>query len=626
MSFPTPVPNAAPNPSPDPADSPTGTLAELFLTAVENHGAHLAYRYFPNEGRDLDGVTFDEVYELVRAASAGLRELGLTRGDRVAILSENRPEWAIVDHACMCTGIFDVPIYNTLTISQVAHILENSQVRLVFASNAAQAEKALEASEQIAGDLRVVMFDPKDLPNDSVLVWRDFMEHGRNAAAGGDQRFRATALEAGPEDIATILYTSGTTGDPKGVMLTHKNLSSNVQAVQRVLPPVSDDTSLVFLPLSHVLQRMVSFLHFYDGVTQVFAHSMDTVAGDLRIVRPNIAVSVPRLFEKVFNVVMEAQGIKKKLVGWAREVGEAWAEERLAGREPSGVLKLRYAIAVALVFRKVRAALGGRVRYFVSGGAPLSVEINRFFFSAGVQILEGYGLTETSPVTNLNTPEHFRIGTVGRPIPGTEVRIGPNGEVMIRGPQVMKGYYELPEATAEAVDAEGWFHTGDIGEIDDDEFLTITDRIKDIIVTAGGKNVAPQPIENLLKADDFIEQAVMLGDRKSYCVLLVVPNFINLEAWARRSGINAPGGRKALLASKPVQEHMEARVTACLTDLARYERPKKIGLIEAPFTIDDGTLTPTQKVKRRAVQAQYQDLIHAFYAEENYDQTVFVEV
>ncbi len=625
MSSPAGVPNAAPNAAPDPADPPTGTLAELFLTAVENHGANLAYRYFPDEGGDLKGVTFDEVYELVRAASAGLRELGLTRGDRVAILSENRPEWAIVDHACMCTGIFDVPIYSTLTVSQVVHILENSQVRLVFVSDAAQAEKALEASRQIAADLRVVMFDPTDSPDEAVLVWRDFMEHGRNAAADGDQGFRVTALEARPEDIATLLYTSGTTGNPKGVMLTHDNLASNVGAVQRVLPPVSDDTSLVFLPLSHVLQRMVSFLHFYDGVTQVFAHSMATVAGDLKIVRPNIAVSVPRLYEKVFNTVMEAQGVKKRLVRWARRVGEAWADERLSGRKPSGVLRFRYAIAGALVFRKVRSALGGRVRYFVSGGAPLSAEINRFFFSAGVQILEGYGLTETSPVTNLNTPERFRIGTVGRPIPGTEVQIGDNGEVLIRGPQVMKGYYELPEATAKAVDAEGWFHTGDIGEIDDDGFLTITDRIKDIIVTAGGKNVAPQPIENLLKADDFIEQAVMLGDRESYCVLLVVPNFTNLEAWARSSGINAPG-RKALLSSKPVQEHMEARVMACLTGLARYETPKKIGLIEAPFTIDDGTLTPTQKVKRRAVQAQYRDLIDAFYAEENFDQTLFVEV
>jgi long-chain acyl-CoA synthetase len=408
------------------------------------------------------------------------------------------------------------------------------------------------------------------------------------------------------------------------VILTHNNLSTNVRAGKLVLPPVSAEIALVFLPLSHVLQRMVSFLHFSSGVTQVFAHSMYTVAEDLKVVRPNIAVSVPRLYEKVFNTIMEAQGIKKVLVRWAREVGGAWADAKLAGEVPSGPLRLAYAVMNFLVFRKIREAMGGRVRYFVSGGAPLSPEINRFFYSAGIQIYEGYGLTETSPVTNMNTPEYLKIGTVGKPLPGTEIRIGENGEILVRGPQVMRGYYELPEATAEALDADGWFHTGDVGEIDADGFLKITDRIKDIIVTAGGKNVAPQPIENRLKADEFIEQAVMLGDRESYCVLLVVPSFPNLEAWAGKNGINAPDPA-ALLASKPVQEQMERRVMARLGDLAPHETPKKIGLITDPFTVEDGTLTPTQKVKRRAVEARYRDLVRDFYAEENFDKTMFVE-
>jgi long-chain acyl-CoA synthetase len=609
----------------NPADLPTGTLAELFLTAVEKYGDTLAYRYFPDEGNDLEDVTFDEVYAVVRSTAAGLQELGLTRGDRVAILSENRLEWVVVDFACLCTGVLDVPIYSTLTVPQVGYILENSQAKMVFVSDAGQAEKALAASRQIGRDVRVVMFDAAAPPEEGVLMWRDFLEHGRHAAADADQHFRAGALEARPDDVATVLYTSGTTGDPKGVTLTHNNLYSNVKSIELLLPQISGDTSLVFLPLSHVLQRMVSLLHFFSGVTQGFAHSMYSVAEDLRIIRPHVAVSVPRLYEKVYNTVMEAQGIKKVLVQWAREVGAAWADVKLAGREPSGLLKFAYALADAVVFRKIRSAMGGRVRYFVSGGAPLSPEINRFFFSAGIRILEGYGLTETSPVTNLNTPDHLRIGTVGRPIPGTEVRIGEGGEILIRGPQVMKGYYELPEATAAALDADGWFSTGDVGSLDEDGFLTITDRIKDIIVTAGGKNVAPQPIENRLKADDFIEQAVMLGDRESYCVLLVVPSFTNLEAWARQSGIVA-SGPKALLASKPVQEHMEARVMARLEGLARYETPKKIGLIEAPFTVEDGTLTPSQKVKRKAVKDRYRGLIDAFYDEENFDQTVFVEV
>ena len=609
----------------NPADIPRGTLAELFLAAVEKHGNSVAYRYFPNEGSDQEDVTFEEVYTRVRAAAAGLQELGLTRGDKVAILSENRLEWAITDFACLCGGVLDVPIYSTLTAPQVAYILEDSQAKMVFVSDAEQAEKALEACRQIGRDLRVLVFDPPDPPLEDVLVWRDFLEHGRHAAADGDQRFRAGALEARPEDVATILYTSGTTGDPKGVMLTHNNLWSNVKSTERVLPPVSGDTSLVFLPLSHVLQRMVSLFHFSDGVTQALAHSMHTVAEDLKIVRPDIAVSVPRLYEKVYNTVMEAQGISKMLVQWAREAGGAWADEKLAGREPSGVLKFCYAIADALVFRRIRSAMGGRIRYFVSGGAPLSPEINRFFFSAGIQILEGYGLTETSPVTNLNTPEHFRIGTVGKPIPGTEVRIGDGGEILIRGPQVMKGYYHRSEATVQAIDPDGWFSTGDVGALDEDGFLTITDRIKDIIVTAGGKNVAPQPIENRLKADDFIEQAVMLGDRESYCVVLLVPSFPNLEAWARKSGIAASDPR-ALLSSKPVQEHMEARVMARLEGLANYERPKKIGLVLTPFTVDNGTLTPTQKIKRNVVKARHRELIDAFYDEMNFDQTVFVEV
>ena len=608
----------------DPDDLPSGTLAELFLTAVEKHGDRLAYEYFPDEGSGLKGITFDEVYEVVSSAAAGLQALGLSSGDKVAILSENCPEWALADFACLCTGILDVPIYDTLTISQVAYILENSEARLVFVSDAGQAEKALEASRQIGRDIRVVMFNATDPPEDDVLVWRDFLEHGRSAAAGGDRGFRAKALEAGPEDVATILYTSGTTGDPKGVMLTHNNVSSNVRSITRVLPTKTGDSSLVFLPLSHVFQRTGSYLHFSHGVTQVFAHSMSTVAADLKIVRPHIAISVPRLYEKIYNVIMEVQGIKKKVLQWAQEVGGAWADEKLAGREPSGVLKFKHAIADVLVFRRIRSEMGGRVRYFVSGGAPLSAEINRFFFSAGIQIYEGYGLTETSPGTNFNTPEHLRIGTVGRPIPGTEIRIGEGGEVVVRGPQVMKGYYAMPEATAKAIDAEGWFSTGDVGEIDKDGFLRITDRIKDIIVTAGGKNVAPQPIENRLKGDDFIEQAVMLGDRRSYCVVLVVPSFPNLEAWARKSGINAPS-QKLLLASKPVQEYMEARVLACLEDLASYEKPKKIGLIAAPFTVEDGTLTPTQKVKRRVVEDKHRNLIDAFYKEENFDQTVFVE-
>ena len=608
----------------NPADLPESTLVNLFLDASDRYGDRLAYRYFADAGDGLTDLSFREVYEVVRAAAAGLAALGLSRGDKVAILSENRWEWLVSDFACLCSGVLDVPVYNTLTVPQVAYILENSQARLLFVSSAEQMEKAEAVRRQLDAHIDIVAYDSLQSPVDGVLSWEEFLARGRASAETDDERFQATARQARPDDVATILYTSGTTGNPKGVMLTHNNLASNVEAVRRVIASLDDDTSLLFLPLCHVLQRMISYFHFAEGITQALAHSMDTVAHDLKVVRPSVVTSVPRLYEKIYNKVMEAEGLKKKMVRWSQKVGEAWAEETLAGRTPRGVLKFTYRIADLLLFRKIRAALGGRIRYFVSGGAPLAPDINRFFFSAGIWILEGYGLTETSPVTNCNTFEDFRIGTVGRPVPGTDIRIGKSGEILIRGPQVMKGYYNLPEQTAKAMDPEGWFHTGDVGEIDDDGFLRITDRIKDIIVTAGGKNVAPQPIENRLKTNDYVEQAVMIGDRRPFCVLLVVPSFPNVEAWARKIGLDVTD-RKALLARRELQDLMEEQVFGQFEGLARYETPKKIGLLASPFTIEDGTLTPTQKVKRRAVESRYKEIIDTFYAPESVDQAVFVE-
>jgi long-chain acyl-CoA synthetase len=352
-----------------------------------------------------------------------------------------------------------------------------------------------------------------------------------------------------------------------------------------------------------------------------YPRSLETVADDLRTVRPTVQVSVPRVYEKVYNKVMEAEGVKGRLVQWAREVGEAWVAETLADREPSGALKLVHRIADALVFKKIRAAVGGRVRWFVSGGGPLSPDINRFFYSAGLTILEGYGLTETSPVTNVNTEENFSIGTVGLPVPGTEVKIAPDGEILVRGPQVMKGYLGRPDATAAAIEDDGWFHTGDIGELEEG-FLRITDRKKDILVTAGGKNVAPQPIENLLKKNVFIDQAVMVGDGRRFVSLLVVPAFPNLTSWAQAHGI-APTDAESLCGHPEVQQMMKDVIFGELRDLARFETPKKVALIASEFTIEDGSLTPTQKVKRRVVEDRYAELIEAFYAEENEDRTMF---
>jgi long-chain acyl-CoA synthetase len=609
----------------NPADLPRGTLVDLFFEAMDRFPDHVAFRHH-RDGQWHD-ISHRDALDAVQKGAAALRAHGLDRGDRAAILSENRPEWALADYACLTSGVVDVPIYATLTPGQIAYILKDSGARLVFVSDNEQLEKI----EQIRGELEalehVVVFDPPASPPKGVIAWDDFLEIGaRQANALSREEFRSQAEGADPEDTATILYTSGTTGDPKGVMLSHDNLHSNVRASAQLLPVDESDLTLSFLPLSHVFQRMVDYLLFSRGCTIAYARSIETVSDDLKAIRPTIVVSVPRLYEKVYAKVTEASGAKGALVGWARRVGARWADARLEGREPDALTKLQYSVARALVFKKLSEGVGGRLRYFVSGGAPLSPDINRFFFSAGIMILEGYGLTETSPVTNVNTPNdfpaNFRIGTVGRPVPGTEVRIAEDGEILIRGPQVMKGYFNRPEETREAITEDGWFHTGDVGEIDEDGFLRITDRKKDLIVTAGGKNVAPQPIESLLKKNRFMDQPVLVGDRRKFISLLLVPDFQNLEAWARENGIGF-SDRRELLSAPGVQKLLEEEVQTELSHLARFEMPKKLVLLDEEFTIEDGSLTPTQKVKRRVVEKRFDDVIDALYLEGNEKQSVF---
>jgi long-chain acyl-CoA synthetase len=603
---------------------PRGTLTQLFFDAIEAGGSGVAMRYFPGEGEHLVDISHEEMLDLVRACADGLLAAGLSPDQRVAILAENRPEWAIADYGSLCGRFQDVPIHSTLPAEQIAYILKDSGACLVFAADTEQMEKVLQASESVDHEVSIVVFDPpEDLP-EGVTTWDEFLDRGR-ALEGrrSPTEFKAHASTARPEEVATILYTSGTTGNPKGVMLTHDNLFSNVFATSATLPAGEGQTTLSFLPLSHVFQRMVDYLHFSLGVTLVYAHSVYTVAEDMKVVKPNVVCAVPRLYEKVYSAVMGASGVKKKLIDWAVSVGAEWVEYRKSGREPGLGFKLRYALADKLVFSKVKAGIGGHLRYFVSGSAPLSPEINAFFYGMGITILEGYGLTETSPVTNVNTFEDFRIGTVGKPIRGTEIKLEEDGEILIRGRQVMKGYLNLPEATASAIDSDGWFRTGDIGEIDDDGFLRITDRKKDLLKTSGGKYVAPQQIENMLKLHRLIEQAVVVGDGRKFCAVIVVPDFLVLASWAKESGLDVtdPG---ELIARSEVQEMFEMEVKSQLHGLARYEMPKKIGLLPRVFSIEDGTLTPTQKVKRRVVEKRYAGMIESFYDEASVDQTMFV--
>jgi long-chain acyl-CoA synthetase len=589
-----------------------GTLAQLFFEAVERYDKPDALQskvrgaYQPISHRTLA--------TRVRHIGLALRALGIERGARVGILSENRPEWAIADYACLTTGLVDVPVYPTLPAEQIAYILKDAGVVALFVSTDVQAAKVAEVRPSLPALRYVIGCGDTTWPGVD-LNFDELEARGKDVpSAPSPDRYRAEALTAKPDDLATLIYTSGTTGEPKGVMLTHDNFYSNVSVCADVLP-FRNDVALSFLPLSHVFERMGDYLMMACGVSIAYAESIDTVPTNMQEVRPTVMMSVPRLYEKMYSRVLEnalAGGqVKKRIFFWARGVADKWADETLAGRTPRGLLAFAYRVAQKLVFSKLKARTGGRMRYFVSGGAPLAPEINKFFYAAGLTILEGYGLTETSPVIAVNTPQHFRIGTVGRPIPGVEVVIAPDGEILTRGPHVMKGYYNKPEATREAIDADGWLHTGDIGELREG-FLAITDRKKDIIVTAGGKNIAPQPIENRLKANKFFTEVVMIGNKRSYPAALVVPNFALLEEWAKSKGI-AFASREELVGKPEVEAFYEARTRELLPDLAQFEKIKKLALLTREFSVDEGELTPTLKVKRRVIEQKYKDLIDRMY-------------
>jgi long-chain acyl-CoA synthetase len=592
-----------------------GTLTKLFFDSVSKFNRPDALQV--KVGGVYKPISHSQVADRVRHAARGLSSLGVRRGDRVAILSENRPEWAIADYACLTAGLTDVPIYPTLPADQIAYILKDSGAVAIFISNKTQADKIREIRTQIPGLKTVIGFD--EVPGLTNMSMGELEKRGGEGETSlAIATYREDALTVKPDDLATIIYTSGTTGEPKGVMLTHDNIYSNVEASRRAIPFEGNDVGLSFLPLSHIFERMAGhYLMFATGTSIAYAESIDTVPANMQEVRPTLVLSVPRLYEKMYARVLESAltggFLKKKIFFWARGVAERWANERLAGREPGWVLGKQYGIAQKLVFSKLKTRTGGRLRYFVSGGAPLAPEINKFFYAAGLEILEGYGLTETSPVIAVNTPDNFRIGTVGKAIDGVEIKIAGDGEILTRGPHVMKGYYNKPDATRESIDPDGWFHTGDIGELRDG-FLAITDRKKDIIVTAGGKNIAPQPLENKVKTNKYVAQAVMLGDKRKFPSMLIVPNFDQLERWAKNRNIIWTD-RAQLLRMPTIQAKMEQEVNKELAGAAHFEVPKKIGLIEHDFSIEKGELTPTQKVKRRAIDKNYKALIDSLYDE-----------
>jgi long-chain acyl-CoA synthetase len=591
------------------------TLADLFLVAAGFHKPdHLLHK--------VDGefrpVSTAELLDRVRRVWQALGGLGVGRGDRVALMADNGPHWPTVDFATQCLGAATVPVYPTLLPETAAFILADSGAKVAFIHRREQLDGLLARRAEMPAVSRFVLIegDPPAPGSDAdgVISFAELL------ASGGDadpDRFEASVEAVVPGDLASLVYTSGTTGKPKGVMLTHGNFVSNVCTAMTLLDIRSEQTALSFLPLSHVFERTVNYCYFYKGLTVAYAESVAAVAQNLQEVKPHLFVSVPRVYEKVLAKVREgvakASPVQQKIFHWAEGVAREALPYRLEGEHPPGWLGLRLAVADGLVFSTIKQRLGGRFEFAVSGGAPLGRDVAEFFWSAGIPIYEGYGLTETSPVIAVNTPGEVRLGTVGRPIPGVEVRIAADGEILARGPNVMKGYFGHPEATAEAIDADGWFHTGDIGEIDGDGFLKITDRKKEILVNAYGKNVAPAPIENALKASRFVSQAVVVGDRRKYLSALLVPDFEVLAPWARERGLDA-ADPEALIADPRVRERFRQEVEAVNGTLAHYEQIVAWDLLPAEFTIETGELTPTQKVKRRVIHENYGDRIERLYA------------
>jgi long-chain acyl-CoA synthetase len=609
------------------AETPTDQLPAADFRTIADLPFHVMGR-FPKPmlvGRcrngGIDGMSSKQVFERVRDLSLGLGALGIRAGDRVVIMAESRPEWLLADLAILSVGGVTVPIYPTLSAIQARYILQDSAARAVIVSTRAQLEKIQEVRPQLPSiDVVALMDGWQTSDSPSVISLESIAERGHHrmsAEWGAGKEFKDAAKRIKPPDLATVIYTSGTTGEPKGVMLSHGNLVSNVHAGADVLQLTQDDVALSFLPLSHGFERTVSYIYLLSGVTLAFAESFETIGRDIAAVRPTLMTGVPRVFEKLHARIMEkgqgASGVKRAIFGWAIGAGTKRGAAELRGRSLGLVSRFQAALADRLVFAKIRENLGDRIRYLVSGSAPLPVGIAEFFQGIGLPIIEGYGLTETSPILTVNPPDAPRVGSVGRAIPGVELKIADDGEILARGPNIMSGYLNKPEATADVV-RDGWFHTGDIGTIDEHGYLTITDRKKDLLVTSGGKKIAPQPIEALLKQSPIVAEAVLLGDRRKFAAVLIVPEFATLERRLKELG-RPPGSRADLATRADVLGLYQEIVDALNRELAQFERIKKIAILPREFSIESGELTPTLKVKRKVVEERYKAEIEALYAE-----------
>jgi long-chain acyl-CoA synthetase len=567
-------------------------------------------------------ITSAEAYGRVRALAARLAAWGVVKGDRVALLSENRWEWPVTDFAALALGAVDVPLYTTLTAEQVGYMLRDCGAKVAVVSSWEQVEKLRAAGELPALERIVVMDAVPPTHRDKTAMDGapsvvEFAELLADAAAmqERDAEFDARVREVQPDDLATIIYTSGTTGEPKGVMLTHGNMASNLCYSSREFPFSERDCCISFLPLSHVTARHLDYVLMLEHVTLAHCPHFNQITTAMKQVRPTVLVAVPRVYEKIRQAVEgKSHGVKKRILNWALAVGKRHRAQTLAGKQPGG---LRWKLADRLVFAKIRAAFGGRVWLFVSGGAPLGMDTAEWFADVGILIFEGYGLTETSPLIALDTPKRHRIGTVGAVLPNVEARFAPDGELEVRGPSVFHGYWNKPDETAEAFTGDGWFRTGDIGKIDADGFLSITDRKKEMLKTSGGKMIAPQPIEGKLKARMLVANAALVGDKHKFACALISPNFAILESWARVKGVSYPmGDRKALVQVPQVVARYQRIVDELNATLAPYQTIKRIAVVPDEWTVETDELTPSMKLKRRVVEQKYAAEIAEFYKDE----------
>jgi long-chain acyl-CoA synthetase len=588
------------------------TLPELFIKAAERYDRPNTLVYRDDHG--WQPISSAEVVSRARAIALGLHSLGLQKGDRAAILAHNSPNWTLADAGCQFAGVLDVPIYTTLAPATITYILNDSGAKAIFIDTAEALERLRPELPNCPGLEHIILFDGAV---DPAISLEELIRRGNETGAAEPGLVDSLSAATSPSDIATLIYTSGTTGEPKGVMLTHANIISNVIDAGAEYTFADQDISLSVLPLSHIFERTAMYLYIFNGMAVHFARSIDKIPDDLQEVRPTILIGVPRIFEKVYAraklKAAQTGGVKEKIFDWAIATAKEWARRRAVGESVSVGLELKHRIADRLVYSKLRDFFGGRLRYCITGGAALSDDIYLIFTGAGIAIMQGYGLTETSPVVSSNNPSWSRLGSVGKPIRNVDVRIAEDGEIEVTGPGVMLGYYHKPEATREAFTDDGWFRTGDIGDVDAEGFLRITDRKKELFKTSGGKYIAPSPIEQMLKRSKFVSQAVLVGSERKFAAALIVPNFEMLESYAQLKGIDYASPEE--LARHPkIIDLIQRQIEEVTEGLARYETVKKFTLLDNELTVETGELTPTMKVKRRVVDEKYRHLIEEMYS------------